>query len=143
MYYQTTFIGLRERGSEGIACPKGGLSPLNGYPNIVHRPIGRFVVSGRGGGWSLPLGRLLIPSSRACLSSFRRAVRFAHSHSIAFRLRPAVDYPEQRRSGFRLIGPSPLSPSAVRSHRAIKKRRTAPCEPVRFLSKNGKVSSRR
>lgn len=48
MYCQTTFIGLRERGSEGIACPKGGLSPLNGYPNKVHRPIGRFVVSGRG-----------------------------------------------------------------------------------------------
>lgn len=47
MYYQTTFIGLRERGSEGIACPKGVLSPLNGYPNIVHRPIGRFVVSGQ------------------------------------------------------------------------------------------------
>lgn len=47
MYYQTTFIGLRERGSEGIACPKGGLSPLSGYPNIVYRPIGRFVVSGQ------------------------------------------------------------------------------------------------
>lgn len=90
------FIGLRERGSEGIACPKGGLSPLSGYPNNVHRPIGRFVVSGRCRGWSLPLGRLLIPSSRACLSPFRRAVRFARSHSTAFRPRPAVGYPEQR-----------------------------------------------
>lgn len=95
MYYQTTFIGLRERGSEGIACPKGVLSPLNGYPNIVHRPIGRFVVSGRRRGWSLPLGRFLIPSSRACLSSFRHAVRFARSHSTGVRLHPAVDYPEQ------------------------------------------------
>lgn len=44
---EISFIGLRERGSEGIACPKGVSSPLRGYPNIVHRPIGRFVVSGR------------------------------------------------------------------------------------------------
>ena len=112
---------MRERGSEGIACPKGGLSPLNGYPNIVHRPIGRFVVSGRGRRWSLSLGRLIFPSSRACLSSFRLAVRFARSHSTSFRLRPAVDYPEQRRRGFRLCDSSPLSPSAVRSPGAIKR----------------------
>lgn len=95
MYYQTTFIGLRERGSEGIACPKGVMRSSGGYPNIVHRPIGRFVVSGRRRGWSLPLGRFLIPSSRACLSSFRHAVRFARSHSTGVRLRPAVGYPEQ------------------------------------------------
>lgn len=116
------FIGLRERGSEGIACPKGGLSPLSGCPNNVHRPIGRFVVSGRRRGWSLPLGRLLIPSSRACLSPFRRAVRFARSHSTAFRPRPAVGYPEQRsREAFASVGSPPLSPSAVCSLRVIKK----------------------
>lgn len=115
---------MRERGSEGIACPKGCLYPLNGYPNIVHRPIGRFVVSGRGRRWLLSLGRLLSPSSRACLSSFRLAVRFARSHSTSFRLRPAVGYPEQRRSGFRLRGSSTLIP--VRSSVAWgdKKRRT-------------------
>lgn len=115
---------MRERGSEGIACPKGCLYPLNGYPNIVHRPIGRFVVSGRGRRWLLSLGRLLSPSSRACLSSFRLAVRFARSHSTSFRLRPAVGYPEQRRSGFRLIDSPPLIP--VRSSVAWgdKKRRT-------------------
>lgn len=47
MFYQTTFIGLRERGCEGIACPKGVVSPLDGYPKSVYRPIGRFVVSGQ------------------------------------------------------------------------------------------------
>lgn len=39
---------MRERGSEGIACLKGDAYSFSGYPNIVHRPIGRFVVSGRG-----------------------------------------------------------------------------------------------
>lgn len=75
MYYQTTFIGLRERGSEGIACPKGGLSPLSGYPNIVHRPIGRFVVSG----WGVDdNSHLEVDDSSACsgilLSPCREAV---------------------------------------------------------------------
>lgn len=134
---------MRERGSEGIACPKGGLSPLCGYPNIVHRPIGRFVVSGRGRRWLLSLGRLLSPSSRACLSSFRLAVRFARSHSTSFRLRPAVGYPEQRRSGFRLIGSSLLSPSAVQSHRAIKREEPRTSGRLRDSSNFDEVSSHR
>ena len=120
IYYLTTFIGLRERGSEGIACPKGGLSPLNGYPNIVHRPIGRFVVSERGRRWLLTLGLLLHHRAVPALP-FRHAVRFARSHSTSLRLRPAVGYPEQRRSGFRLSDSSLLSPSAVRSPGAIKR----------------------
>ena len=41
------------------------------------------------------------------------------------------------------VGSPPLSPSAVRSHRAIKKRRTAPCEPVQSSYNSGEVSCRR
>ena len=114
---------------------------MSGYPNIVHRPIGRFVVSGRCRGWSLPLGRLLIPSSRACLSSFRRAVRFARSHSIAFRLRPAVGYPERRsREASASIGSSPLPPSAVRSLGAIKREEPRTSGRLRDSSKQKGVA---
>lgn len=47
MFYQTTFIGLRERGCEGIACPKGVVSP-EWLPEIclsAYRSLRRFEAS--------------------------------------------------------------------------------------------------
>lgn len=124
MYYQTTFIGLRERGSEGIACPKGVLSPLNGYPNIVHRPIGRFVVSGRGVDDN---SRLEVDDSSVCSGILLSPCRGALNNPS---MCPVYDcFPPlsscQKQKQLSLVGSSPLSPSAVRSLRAIKKRRTS------------------
>jgi len=122
MYYQTTFIGLRERGSEGIACPKGVLSPLNGYPNIVHRPIGRFVVSGRGVDDN---SRLEVDDSSVCSGILLSPCRGALNNPS---MCPVYDcFPPlsscQKQKQLSLVGSSPLSPSAVRSLRAIKKKK--------------------
>ena len=92
------------------------------YPKFVYRPIGRFVVSGRGRRWLLSLGRLLVPSSRARLSSFRLAVRFARAHGTRFDCAPPLTFPnnaiaEASASMVLLL----LSPSAVRSLGAIKR----------------------
>lgn len=95
--------------SEGlcIACPKGWLYPWEA--TVKPHRYKAVWYAGRGRGWSLPLGRLLFPSSRACLSSFRLAVRFARSHSTAIRLHPAVGYPERcNRTSFRSRLRSPL-----------------------------------
>lgn len=101
MYYQTTFIGLRERGSEGIACPKGGLSPLNGYPNIVHRPIGRFVVSGRG---SQMIASSLVGSTIHQLfrhPTFACRVTLNKSQHVSrLRLLPAVEFLSEAKEAF-------------------------------------------
>lgn len=95
---------------------------LEAYPKFVYRPIGRFVVSGRGRRWLLSLGRLLVPSSRARLSSFRLAVRFARAHGTRFDCAPPLTIPNNAEvEAFASMILLPLSPSAVRSHGAIKR----------------------
>lgn len=120
MYYQTTFIGLRERGGEGIACPKGGSSPLSGYPNIVHRPIGRFVVSGRGVDDN---SRLEVDDSSVCsgilLSPCREAVNSPSMCLVYDCFPPLSSCQKQKRLS--PVGSSLLSPAAVRSPGAIKR----------------------
>lgn len=129
MSYQTTFIGLRERGSEGIACPKGGLSPLSGYPNIVHRPIGRFVVSGRGVDDN---SRLEVDDSSVCsgilFSPCRGALNNPSMCPVCDCFPPLNSCQKQKRLS--PVGSSPLSPSAVRSLGAIKKKNHASMEQL-------------
>lgn len=117
---------------------------LEAYPKFVYRPIGRFVVSGRGRRWSLSLGRLLVPSSRARLSSFRLAVRFARAHGTRFDCAPPLTIPnnaiaEASASVVLLL----LSPSAVRSHRAIKREEPRTSGRLRDSSNFDEVSSHR
>lgn len=111
---------MRERGSEGIACPKGGLSPLSGYPNIVHRPIGRFVVSGRGRRCLLPLGLLLNHRARACIT-------LSPCSEVCTSTVPRSDcalpltIPNSAEVAFASLTLLFLLPSAVRSLGAVKK----------------------
>lgn len=112
------------------------------YPKFVYRPIGRFVVSGRGRRWLLSLGRLLVPSSRARLSSFRLAVRFARAHGTRFDCAPPLTFPnnaiaEASASMVLLL----LSPSAVRSLGAIKREKPHQGHSIGF-SQNSEVSCR-
>ena len=134
---------MRERGSEGIACPKGVSSPLRGYPNIVHRPIGRFVVSGRGVDDN---SRLEVDDSSVCsgilLSPCREAVNNPSMCLVYDCFPPLSSCQKQKRLS--PVGSSLLSPSAVHSLGAIKK------EEPRTKGNNyagssisGEVSSRR
>lgn len=112
---------MRERGSEGVACPKGGLSPLSGYPKFVYRPIGRFVVSGRGVDDN---SRLEVDDSSVCsgilLSPCRGALNNPSMCPVYDCFPPLSSCQKQKRLS--PVGSSPLSPSAIRSLRAIKKK---------------------
>ena len=137
-----TFIGLRERGSEGIACPKGCLYPLNGYPNIVRRPIGRFVVSGRGRRCLLPLGMLLNHRARAC-------VTLSPCSEVCTSTVPLYDcalplaIPNSAEAASASVVLLLLSPSAVRSLGAIKREEPRTSGRLRDSSNFDEVSSHR
>lgn len=111
---------MRERGSEGIACLKGDAYSFSGYPNIVHRPIGRFVVSGRGVDDN---SHLEVDDSSVCsgilLSPCREAVNNPSMCLVYDCFPPLSSCQKQKRLS--PVDSSPLSPSAVQSLGAIKR----------------------
>lgn len=138
----TTFIGLRERGSEGVACPKGDAYSFGGYPKFVYRPIGRFVVSGRGVDDN---SRLEVDDSSVCsgilLSPCRGALNNPSMCPVYDCFPPSSSCQKQKRLS--PVGSSPLSPSAVRSLGAIKREEPRTSGRLRDSSISGEVSSRR
>lgn len=93
---------------------------MSGYPNIVHRPIGRFVVSGRGVDDN---SRLEVDDSSVCsgilLSPCREAVNNPSMCLVCDCFPPSSSCQKQKRLS--PIGSSPLPPSAVRSLGAVKR----------------------
>lgn len=134
---------MRERGSEGIACPKGGLSPLSGYPNIVHRPIGRFVVSGRGRRCLLPLGLLLNHRARACFTLSPCSEVCTSTVPRCDCALPLAIPNDAEVEAFASLILLLLSPSAVRSLGAIKREEPRTSGRLRDSSNFDEVSSHR
>lgn len=98
---------LRERGSEGIVCPKDATHPGTMAVTDTSVSVARSFRVGVADDRSR-LGEML--HHRAVPASpFRLAVRFGRSHSTAIRLHPAVGYPERCKRG-RMSGTLPLSP---------------------------------
>lgn len=100
MFYQTMFIGLRERGCEGIACPKGVVSPLSGYPKSV---IGLSVASSFRGKFAddcfLLMGFTIHPLLRH--PTFACRVTLSKSqHVPRLRLLPAVESLSEAKAAF-------------------------------------------
>lgn len=68
---------IEEARQWGYSLPKGRFISFEWLPEHRSSAYRSLRCFGTGCRWSLPFGRLLFPSSWACLSSFRLAVRFA------------------------------------------------------------------